>query len=392
MEECLFRVGSRKKTNSNFSEVNVQVIKKAKRIFLTLLYIGVLILPLKFYSKSTERILERNSSQLSSEEYKTSIASFREQNASLGVGPQKLGDLPLQIQKKFIRPQCFMNEHRKFNNTLRYGVSFKQVPSQALRFMKYLNAKKGWSNIWTRQLVEHLVSLAKRREDLSPIDYPGSASQIYSALDIVNKMYRMASNRHQEMNILVAGSISPWIEAIVLGYSHFSLHMNRIVTTDYGPLQIESPQIKFVHMRDLRSSQQVPPFDMIISYSSIEHDGLGRYGDPINPDGDIAAVAEYHAMLTKNGFLVLGIPMVSSDKDAGYIVSNSHRIYSVKCLVTQVFCGFNMIGKRIDAPGMRPKHGKRDIKRDWQYQPVWILKKSSTHQCYSQLLNSSAEW
>jgi len=27
-------------------------------------------------------------------------------------------------------------------------------------------------------------------------------------------------------------------------------------------------------------------FDMVFSFSSIEHDGLGRYGDPLNPNGD----------------------------------------------------------------------------------------------------------
>ena len=28
-------------------------------------------------------------------------------------------------------------------------------------------------------------------------------------------------------------------------------------------------------------------FDACVSISSYEHDGLGRYGDPLNPDGDL---------------------------------------------------------------------------------------------------------
>ena len=34
------------------------------------------------------------------------------------------------------------------------------------------------------------------------------------------------------------------------------------------------------------------PVDLIVSYSSLEHSGLGRYGDALNPDGDKDAVAQ----------------------------------------------------------------------------------------------------
>jgi hypothetical protein len=32
-------------------------------------------------------------------------------------------------------------------------------------------------------------------------------------------------------------------------------------------------------------------FDAIVTFSSIEHSGLGRYGDALNPWGDIIAIA-----------------------------------------------------------------------------------------------------
>lgn len=31
-------------------------------------------------------------------------------------------------------------------------------------------------------------------------------------------------------------------------------------------------------------------FDAIVSFSGLEHDGLGRYGDPLNPYGDLSAM------------------------------------------------------------------------------------------------------
>ncbi len=62
--------------------------------------------------------------------------------------------------------------------------------------------------------------------------------------------------------------------------------------------------------------------DCAISYSSFEHDGLGRYGDPLNPDGDLEAMAACHRSLKMGGLLFLGIPL---GQDC--VVFNAHRIY-----------------------------------------------------------------
>ena len=38
--------------------------------------------------------------------------------------------------------------------------------------------------------------------------------------------------------------------------------------------------------------QQKLNFDAVVSFSSIEHSGLGRYGDALNPWGDLIAAAQ----------------------------------------------------------------------------------------------------
>ena len=40
-------------------------------------------------------------------------------------------------------------------------------------------------------------------------------------------------------------------------------------------------------------------YDVIISYSSLEHSGLGRYGDYLNPNGDLETMDEIYNHLTK---------------------------------------------------------------------------------------------
>lgn len=62
--------------------------------------------------------------------------------------------------------------------------------------------------------------------------------------------------------------------------------------------------------------------DIAISYSSFEHDGLGRYGDPLNPTGDIIAMQNAHDHLSEEGILLLGLPL-----GPDCLVWNAHRIY-----------------------------------------------------------------
>ncbi|MDR2695815.1 MAG: DUF268 domain-containing protein [Deltaproteobacteria bacterium] len=63
-------------------------------------------------------------------------------------------------------------------------------------------------------------------------------------------------------------------------------------------------------------------FDFAISFSSFEHDGLGRYGDPINPDGDLRAMQEAAKYLQDDGILFLGVPL-----GPDCLCWNAHRIY-----------------------------------------------------------------
>lgn len=56
---------------------------------------------------------------------------------------------------------------------------------------------------------------------------------------------------------------------------------------------------------------------------TIEHVGLGRYGDPIDPDGDLKAIKELKRVLAPGGSLLFVVP-IGKPK----IQFNAHRIYS----------------------------------------------------------------
>ena len=62
-------------------------------------------------------------------------------------------------------------------------------------------------------------------------------------------------------------------------------------------------------------------FDVIISYSSIEHSGLTRYGDAPHPWGDLVTMAKNWCYLHDDGLAFIGVP--ANIKDS--ICFNAHR-------------------------------------------------------------------
>ena len=70
------------------------------------------------------------------------------------------------------------------------------------------------------------------------------------------------------------------------------------------------------------------PSDSVSSLSCmhvVEHVGLGRYGDPIDPRGDLKAIAELGRVLAPGGTLLFVVP-VGRPK----IAFNAHRIYAYR--------------------------------------------------------------
>jgi SAM-dependent methyltransferase len=57
----------------------------------------------------------------------------------------------------------------------------------------------------------------------------------------------------------------------------------------------------------------------------IEHVGLGRYGDPLDPDGDRKAIAELTRVLAPEGDLLFVVPI-----GRARIQFNAHRVYSYR--------------------------------------------------------------
>ena len=75
-------------------------------------------------------------------------------------------------------------------------------------------------------------------------------------------------------------------------------------------------------------------FDVVLSLCTLEHMGLGRYGDEFDLDADKKAFKEMIRVLKPNGHLIFTTQITRAKPS---IVFNAHRIYSYEML--RVFCG-----------------------------------------------------
>jgi len=123
-------------------------------------------------------------------------------------------------------------------------------------------------------------------------------------------------------HILVIGSENPWVESCVLAAGA------RLVTTlEYRSIKSFHPKVRSMTPKEARLaylSGGLPLFDAVVTFSSVEHSGLGRYGDSLNPWGDLQAIARAWCITRPGGELLIG---VTYDIYRDSIEWNLHRIY-----------------------------------------------------------------
>ncbi|MEW6665501.1 MAG: DUF268 domain-containing protein [Thermodesulfobacteriota bacterium] len=69
----------------------------------------------------------------------------------------------------------------------------------------------------------------------------------------------------------------------------------------------------------------------------VEHIGLGRYGDPLDPEGDLKAIDELIRVTANGGLLLFVVPLGRRK-----LMFNAHRIYSYEDII-QYFGGLELI-------------------------------------------------
>ena len=142
--------------------------------------------------------------------------------------------------------------------------------------------------------VPHLSAMQHMVSQRTPgINYPSVDAYLYEYLDNLGGRDHFSSS-----SVVIMGSAVPWYEALALEYG-----AAQTLTIEYNRVHYGDVRMKAMQPADYWAMPPGvrPRFDIGMSISSFEHDGLGRYGDPVNPTGDLEAMAEMEAIISDGG-------------------------------------------------------------------------------------------
>lgn len=116
-------------------------------------------------------------------------------------------------------------------------------------------------------------------------------------------------SRHVDIasSIYFAALISAFVEVEFYDYRPADLRLDNVVSgaADLLNLPFETQALESVSCMHVA-----------------EHVGLGRYGDPLDPDGDLKAIGELERVLAPGGSLLFVVPV-----GRPRVVFNAHRVY-----------------------------------------------------------------
>jgi len=100
---------------------------------------------------------------------------------------------------------------------------------------------------------------------------------------------------------------------------------------DYRPPRIHLPGLEVGSVNLTSMPFEDHSLESVSCMHVIEHVGLGRYGDPLDPQGDLKAMAEIERVAAPGGCLLIVVPV-----GRPRICFNAHRVYSYE----QIRSGF----------------------------------------------------
>ncbi len=146
----------------------------------------------------------------------------------------------------------------------------------------------------------------------------GSGAYFHQDLLVARRVFEARPAAHVDIGSRVDGFVA-----------HVAVFMH-VTVLDIRPLECDAPNITF-RQADLMS----PPADLIGACQSVsclhalEHFGLGRYGDPLDPLGHLKGFAAVCQLVAPGGTLYLSGPIGAEQG----VVFDAHRVWGLPTLL-----------------------------------------------------------
>jgi SAM-dependent methyltransferase len=143
------------------------------------------------------------------------------------------------------------------------------------------------------------------------------------------KIYERQPSRHYDIGSMVAGFIA---HLMAMNIPTTMIDIRPLET--YGLEKLTFIQADATNLDGIADNS----VESISALHSLEHFGLGRYGDPVDPDAHIKAFKSIQRVLKKGGDAYIGLPLGARCT----VQFNAHRIYAPRYVV-EAFNGLDLI-------------------------------------------------
>jgi len=123
-----------------------------------------------------------------------------------------------------------------------------------------------------------------------------------------------------------------------------------IDVADIRPIDSKVRNIRFhqVNFMNLDAVKSMGTWPSVSCLHALEHFGLGRYGDPVDPDGWLTGLKSLATVVNEGGVLYLSVPI-----GIQRIEFNAHRVFSPETILRAAetwfeFCGFSYVNDEGD--------------------------------------------
>lgn len=149
----------------------------------------------------------------------------------------------------------------------------------------------------------------------------GYPEEHYFAQDIwgAKKIYENMPQNHYDIGSRVGGFLA-----------HILIFLEKVNYIDIRPLPYRIKKLNFIQ-GDATNLEKIKD-ESIFSLSSlhaVEHFGLGRYGDPIDPEACFKAIRAFQRVLAIGGKLYFAVPVAAQDT----LEFNAHRIFNPQTII-----------------------------------------------------------
>jgi SAM-dependent methyltransferase len=180
------------------------------------------------------------------------------------------------------------------------------------------------SNVHCSVDLRYAYPCLRDKTSVTPVDI----TYFYQDTWAARKIFEMKPRRHYDVgsHAKTVGLLSQFIP---------------VTMVDIRPLEVNLSGLSFAKASVVELPFRDNSIDSISSLCVVEHIGLGRYGDPVDPFGSEMAIGELQRVVSSGGVILFSVPVDSQDR----VYFNAHRAFT-RHYVLELFAGFVLLEEK----------------------------------------------